>query len=226
MSGDEVTSVLVIDDHPLLRKGVDQLLALDDGLTLVGEAVSGEEGLELARRLAPDIILLDLNMAGMGGHETLRALKTQDPEARVVVLTVSDDEKDVVAALRAGAEGYLLKDMEPEAMLASLHDVAAGKLTLSPRVVGLLGRALRQEALPRTPHEAGLTEREVEVLAALTGGGSNKVIARQLAISEGTVKVHMKNILKKLRLNSRTEAAVWGVSHVPGLAPTDTEASR
>lgn len=217
------TSVLVIDDHPLLRKGVGQLIALDPGLELVGEAASGEEGVEVARRLGPEIVLLDLNMAGMGGHATLRALKALPLETRVVVLTVSDAEEDVIAALRAGAEGYLLKDMEPEAMLASLHDVAAGRMSLSPRVVDLLARALRQEALPRNPEEAGLTEREREVLVALTGGGSNKVIARELRISEGTVKVHMKNILKKLHLNSRTEAAVWAVGHIPGLRPAEAD---
>lgn len=214
MNSGAVTTVLVIDDHPLLRKGVSQLMALDDGLALVGEAASGEEGLELARRLAPEMILLDLNMAGMGGHETLRALRAECPATRVVVLTVSDAEEDIVAALRGGAEGYLLKDMEPEEMLASLRRIAAGELTLSPRVVGLLARALRQEALPRTPDEAGLTERELEVLSTLTEGGSNKVIARHLGISEGTVKVHMKNILKKLHLSSRTEAAVWAAGHL------------
>jgi two-component system nitrate/nitrite response regulator NarL len=206
-------TVLVIDDHPLLRKGVGQLLAMDDSLVLAGEADSGERGLALARRLHPDLILLDLHMKGMGGLETLEALRAMELDSRVIILTVSDDEMDVVAALRLGAEGYLLKDMEPEDLLDGLRRAAAGRLALGSGVADLLARALREEARPRSPEEAGLTERERQVLALLPHGGSNKVIARELGISEGTVKVHIKNLLKKLHLKSRTEAAVWAVEH-------------
>jgi two-component system nitrate/nitrite response regulator NarL len=206
-------TVLVIDDHPLLRKGVSQLLALDDSLELAGEADSGEEGLSLARRLRPDLILLDLHMKGMGGLDTLKALQDADLDSRVIILTVSDDEMDVVAALRLGADGYLLKDMEPEELLDGLRRAASGRLALSPGVADLLARALREEAQPRSPEEAGLTERERQVLALLPQGGSNKLIARELSITEGTVKVHIKNLLKKLHLKSRTEAAVWAVEH-------------
>jgi two-component system nitrate/nitrite response regulator NarL len=217
MPEDRPQTILVIDDHPLLRKGVCQLVDLDDRLAMAGEAASGEAGLELARRLRPDLILLDLHMPGMGGLATLRALKALDLDSRVVVLTVSDSEQDVVEALRAGADGYFLKDMDPEAMLTSLREVAAGKLTLSPGVADLLARALRSEAHPRDPDEAELTRREREILSLLTEGGSNKAIARKLDITEGTVKVHMKGILKKLGLRSRTEAAVWAIGHMnPG----------
>jgi two-component system nitrate/nitrite response regulator NarL len=209
-------TILVIDDHPLLRKGVAQLVALDEHLAMVGEAASGEEGLELARIRRPDLILLDLQMPGMGGLATLKALKALDLDGRVVVLTVSDSEQDVAEALRAGADGYFLKDMEPEAMLAGLREVAAGRLSLSPGVADLLARALRAEAHPRDAEEAGLTLREREILSMLTRGGSNKVIARELGVTEGTVKVHMKGILKKLRLRSRTEAAVWAIGHLEG----------
>jgi two-component system nitrate/nitrite response regulator NarL len=209
----EPQTVLVIDDHPLLRKGVAQLVELEPGLVMAGEAASGEEGLEQARRLTPDLILLDLNMKGMSGLETLRGLKAAGLDARVVVLTVSDNEQDVVEALRGGADGYLLKDMEPEAMLESLRDVAQGRLALSPGIADLLASALRQEARPLNPEEAGLTKRERQILGLLTHGVSNKVIARELGIAEGTVKVHIKNLLKKLHLRSRTEAAVWAVEH-------------
>ena len=206
-------SVLIIDDHPLLRKGISQLLALEDALELIGEAGSGEEGLTLAQQLRPDLILLDLNMKGMGGLDTIKALKATDLDSRVIVLTVSDDEMDVVTALRLGADGYLLKDMEPEDLLDSLRRAGAGRLALSPGVTDLLARALREEAQPRTPEEAGLTERERQVLGLLPHGGSNKSIARELGVTEGTVKVHIKNLLKKLQLKSRTEAAVWVVEH-------------
>jgi two-component system nitrate/nitrite response regulator NarL len=218
MPDDRPQTILVIDDHPLLRKGVAQLVDLDDRLLMAGEAASGEEGLELARRLEPDLILLDLHMPGMGGLATLRALKALDLDSRVIVLTVSDTEQEVVEALRSGADGYFLKDMDPEVMLTSLREVATGKLVLSPGVAELLARALRSGAHPRDADEAELTQREREILSLLTEGGSNKAIARRLDITEGTVKVHMKGILKKLRLRSRTEAAVWAIGH---LGPSD-----
>ena len=216
MNRSATQTVLIVDDHPVWRKGVSQLLALEGSLELVGEADSGEDGLALALRLHPDLILLDLNMKGMGGLETLRALKATELDSRVIMLTVSDDEMDVVTALRYGADGYLLKDMEPEDLLDGLRSAAAGRLALSPGVTDLLAHALREEAQPRTPEEAGLTDRERQVLLLLPHGGSNKAIARELDVTEGTVKVHIKNLLKKLQLKSRTEAAVWVVEHDVG----------
>lgn len=213
MSQPTPNSVLIIDDHPLLRKGVSQLLDLESSLKLVGEADSGESGLALALRLRPDLILLDLNMKGVSGLDTLKALKATELDSRVIILTVSDDEMDVISALRLGADGYLLKDMEPEELLDGLRRAAAGRLALSPGVADLVARALREDALPRTTEAAGLTERERQVLLFLPHGGSNKSIARELGVTEGTVKVHIKNLLKKLHLKSRTEAAVWVVEH-------------
>ncbi len=206
-----ISTVITIDDHPLFRKGVADLIALDDSLSLVGEAASGEEGLMLASKLNPDLILLDLNMKGMDGIETLRAIKNTDISSRVIILTVSDNEEHVVAALRAGADGYLLKDMEPEEILERLQIAAKGRLVISDKLTELLAHALREEASPRDPDKAGLTEREEQILNLIASGLSNKLIARKLDITEGTVKVHVKHLLKKLNLHSRLEAAVWVV---------------
>lgn len=210
---DEVTTVIAIDDHPLFRKGVADLIELEPTLRMVGEAASGEAGIEMAKLLKPDLILLDLNMKGMDGVETLKYIKDEGLDARVIMLTVSDSEEDVVAALRAGADGYLLKDMEPEDTLDYLRQGARGKLVISERLTELLAHALRSEGShPTDAEQAGLTEREYEILQLIAKGLSNKMIARKLDITEGTVKVHVKHLLKKLNLRSRVEAAVWAVN--------------
>ncbi len=213
MPPDTRQTILIVDDHPLFRKGVAQLLALDPAFELVGEAASGAGGYELALSLKPDLILLDLNMRDMTGIETLKAIKAADLDSRVIMLTVSDNEEDVVSALRAGAEGYLLKDMEPEDLLASLKRAASGRTVLSHPLVDMLAHALREDSRPASPDQAGLTEREQAILARIAVGKSNKLIARDLGITEGTVKVHVKHLLKKLNLRSRVEAAVWAVEH-------------
>ena len=211
MNTPTTTSVIIIDDHPLFRKGVSQLIALNDQLHLIGEASSGEEGLELARALEPDLILLDLNMKGMSGIETLRALRDADLAARILILTVSDAADDLVAAIRAGADGYLLKEMEPEDLLAKLKEAAAGQVTLTERLTRLLAHSLREDNKPKDPDQAGLTDQESRILELIAQGKSNKLIARELNIAEGTVKVHVKHLLRKLNLRSRVEAAVWAV---------------
>lgn len=206
----EQQTIITIDDHPLFRKGLADLIDMDDSLLLVGEADSGEDGLALALEFMPDLILLDINMKTMSGLETLRAIKDRDIDSRVLMLTVSDSEEDVIDAIRSGADGYLLKDMEPEDTLASIRAAAEGKLVVSERLTGLLAEALRAEArAPDSTDEAGLTGREAEILKLIAQGLSNKHIARDLFISPATVKVHVKNLLKKLHLNSRVEAAVW-----------------
>lgn len=208
------TTIITIDDHPLFRKGLADLIEMDDSLVLIGEAASGEEGLELALQYEPDLILLDINMKTMSGLDTLRALKSHELDSRVLMLTVSDNEDDVLSAIRLGADGYLLKDMEPEDTLTSIREAAEGKLVVSERLTRLLASALRAEAkAPGTTQEAGLTSREEEILKLIAKGLSNKHIARDLFISPATVKVHVKNILKKLQLNSRVEAAVWYLKH-------------
>ncbi|MFA5530600.1 MAG: two-component system response regulator NarL [Thiohalomonadaceae bacterium] len=212
----ESRTVITIDDHPLFRKGVADLLGMEPSLQLIGEAASGAEGVELAKRLNPDIILLDMNLPGMDGIATLKCLKDADLDARVVMLTVSDSEDNIIAALRGGADGYLLKDMEPEDILERLLLAAEGRTVISERVTELLAQALREEARPKSVQEAGLTEREEEILRLIAQGQSNKLIARQLDISEGTVKVHVKHLLKKLNLRSRIEAALWILKQAPG----------
>ncbi|HEU0202106.1 MAG TPA: two-component system response regulator NarL [Burkholderiaceae bacterium] len=209
--------VLVVDDHPLFRKGVSQLLAMMPDIDATLEAGNGAEALALARQADPDLILLDLNLKGENGLDVLRALKEDDPARRVVMLTVSDAPDDLVAAIRAGADGYLLKDMEPEDLLARLREALSGSLVLGEALAAQLTLALRNEARDtragRNRHIGDLTERELAVLRCLAAGMSNKEIARALEITEGTVKVHVKHMLRKLSFRSRVEAAVWAADH-------------
>ena len=206
-----IVTIVVIDDHPLFRKGAADLLAMDPSMRMVGEASGGEQGLAVVKQQRPDIVLLDLNMKGMDGLETLKAIKAADLDCRVIMLTVSDSEDYVVASLRAGADGYLLKDMEPEDLLQRIQAAARGQFVIGDSVAALIARALREEAKPRTAEDAGLTDRETQILQLIADGLSNKLIARKLDITEGTVKVHVKHLLKKLNLRSRVEAAVWAV---------------
>jgi two-component system nitrate/nitrite response regulator NarL len=214
-------SVIVIDDHPLFRKGVADLLSMTPDLVLVGEASAGESGVRMACALQPDLILLDLEMKGMSGIETLGRLHSADLDARVIMLTVSDREEDVVSALRAGADGYLLKDMEPEEILDALLSAGRGRLVISPRLTELIARALREQSRPVRVDEAGLTPRERQMLDLIADGLSNKGIARQLDLSLGTVKVHVKHLFRKLRLRTRVEVAVWATRQRGGKAGGD-----
>ena len=211
MKPDTPQTLLVIDDHPMFRRAVLQLVHMTGDFEVVGEASSGEEGLEIAQTLKPDMILLDLNMKGMSGIEVLKVIKSWDLDSRVVMLTVSDETSDLVAALRAGADGYLLKEMEPEDLLGKLKEAASGQVTLTERLTRKLAHSLREDALPKPVDEAGLTDQESLILALIAQGKSNKLIARELGIADGTVKVHVKHLLRKLNLRSRVEAAVWVV---------------
>jgi two-component system, NarL family, nitrate/nitrite response regulator NarL len=202
-------SIIIIDDHPLFRKGVSQLIALDKNFAIIAEASSGSEGLALVQSLMPDLVLLDMNMKGMSGIETLRTIKAFDSDILVVMLTVSDEQEDIVAALRAGADGYLLKDMEPEELRSRLINIAEGSLVVSPSLRKYLALAFNPENHTPSLTEAALTEREAQILQLIVTGRCNKLIGRELNITEGTVKVHVKHILKKLNLKSRLEAAVW-----------------
>ncbi|MFA5915124.1 MAG: two-component system response regulator NarL [Burkholderiales bacterium] len=203
--------ILIIDDHPLFRKGVSQLIAMAPHLQLVGEASSGELGVAKAKELDPDLILLDLHMKSMNGLDTLKAIRDAGLDCRVVMLTVSDNADDLVAAIRSGADGYLLKDMEPEDLLAAIDQTLNGSTVIGERLNGMLAHAIREEAAASQRDSASLTRREQEILDGLARGLSNKLIARSLDITEATVKVHVKNLLKKLGFRSRLEAAVWAV---------------
>jgi len=209
MSPPDIHTILVVDDHPLFRKGVIQLIQAAPEFRFVGEAPSGREGIQLALGLHPDMILLDLNMKDMSGIDVLKAIKDEGLDSRVIMLTVSDQSEDLMAALQAGADGYLLKDMEPEDLMRQLADAAHGKITISERLTQLLVASLREKSRPANLTEAGLTEQEHRILDQLVDGKSNKLIAREMNIAEGTVKVHVKHLLKKLNLRSRVEAAVW-----------------
>lgn len=202
--------ILLIDDHPLFRKGVAQLVRADDELELAGEASDGVSGIALAAETDPDLILIDLNMKSVNGIETLRRLKAAGVRGRCVMLTVSDDERDVLDAMKAGADGYLLKDMEPEELCQRIKQSVAGTMVLDGSVAGLLAHALN--APPAATH-TDLTEREREILGLLSDGRSNKEIARVLGISDATVKVHIKHVLSKLNMKSRLEAAVWALQN-------------
>jgi two-component system, NarL family, nitrate/nitrite response regulator NarL len=212
----EKTRVLVIDDHPLFRRGVCQLLALEESFEVIGEAAGGQEGIELTKLHAPDLILLDLNMKGMDGLETLRTLRDMGCDARIILLTVSNTPEDLIAAIRAGSDGYILKDNDPEEILKMISDAMLGQTVISPELTSLLAAALREESLTEGRHHTSLTERENTILKCLSAGMSNKLIARELDIMESTVKVHIRNLLKKLKFRSRVEAAVWAVANPHG----------
>ncbi|WP_410493887.1 two-component system response regulator NarL [Endozoicomonas sp. 8E] len=205
------TSVLLIDDHPLLRKGLAQLIDEEEGLKVVAEVGDGVTGLKLAIEFEPDLILLDLNMKGMDGLETLKAMRAEGVASRVVVLTVSEHRDDIAAMFRAGADGYLLKDMEPEELLSQISQAAMGKLAVDARLAEVLASVLRPDSSETSKIDL-LTPKEREVLQFIAEGDANKVIARKMDISEGTVKVHVKRLLRKLDFRSRVEAAVWWVS--------------
>lgn len=208
----QAASIMLVDDHPLLRKGLQQLIELSDELELVAQAGSGAEALKLGEELDPDLILLDLNMQGMDGLETLERLRAAGVTSRIVMLTVSDADEDVIGAISRGADGYLLKDMEPEQLLLQIERALEGKMVMSEAVTEALATAIRSPRVNTSAQLASLTGRELEILKLIAKGLSNKLIARELDISDGTVKVHVKHLLKKLGLRSRVEAAVWMIN--------------
>lgn len=206
------SSIMLVDDHPLLRKGLRQLITMGGDMEVVAEASNGADAIALANEHDPDLILLDLNMQGMDGLETLRRMREDGITSRIVMLTVSDADEDVLNAISFGADGYLLKDMEPEDMLVQIERALTGKMVLSESVTQVLATAIRNPLIKQDIEKDGLTQREWEILKLIAKGMSNKLIARELDISDGTVKVHVKHLLKKLHLRSRVEAAVWMIN--------------
>ena len=204
-------TLLLVDDHPMMRRALRQLLELEDNLRVIGEAGNGLEALQQVASLQPQLVLLDNNMPEMNGVETLKRLRELNFTGKIVLFTVSDDETDVRDAMRYGADGYLLKDMEPEKLIDQLREVLQGALVISPALTRVLAQALRS---PASASQLDLTDRERQVLKMIASGSSNKVIGNKLGITEGTVKVHVKNLLHKLGLRSRVEAAVWAMEHM------------
>ncbi|MFE9429256.1 response regulator [Kitasatospora sp. NPDC006697] len=203
--------VLLVDDHQVVRRGLRTFLEVQDDIEVVGEAADGAEGVQKACELEPHVVLMDVKMPGMDGIEALRRLKQQGSTARVLIVTSFTEHRTVVPALRAGAAGYVYKDVDPEALAGAIRAVHAGHVLLQPELAGTL---LAEDA-PRASQGRGstLTEREREVLGHLADGRSNREIARALSLSEKTVKTHVSNILMKLDLADRTQAALWAVRH-------------
>jgi len=206
----EPIRVLVVDDHQVVRQGLRVFLDVQPDLDVVGEAGDGETAVALVEELAPDVVLLDLKMPGMGGVDTMRLLRDRGVPARVLVLTSYTDPASVVPALRAGAAGYVYKDIEPEALAQAIRAVNAGRVLLEPAVAAALLDGDPGAGRPER-HLPALTDREREVLGQLALGRSNREIARALVVAEKTVKTHVSSILSKLDLADRTQAALYAV---------------
>ncbi len=207
--------VLIADDHAVLRHGLRLILNEADDLTVIGEAANGEEALKLALELQPDVILMDVNMPDLDGIEATRRIRAVQPNTQVLILTISNKDKDLFEAVKAGARGYLLKSSQSSQVIDVIRRIAAGETILPP---DLVGRVLDELTHP-TPTPELLTRREREILQLVARGLGNKEIANKLYISENTVKTHIRHILEKLNLNNRAEAAAYAVR--TGLVPED-----
>jgi len=209
----EPIRVVVVDDQELFRRGLTMLLAVESGIEVVGEAGDGIEGTELASTAAPDVVLLDIRMPKLSGIEACLAIKEAVPSAKIIMLTVSDEEADLYEAVKSGASGYLLKDSSIEEVAQAVRVVADGQSLISPSMAVKLIDEFKQMSRPERNKLPGLrlTERELEVLRLVAQGLNNREIARQLFISENTVKNHVRNILEKLQLHSRMEAVMYAV---------------
>ncbi|MBM9622373.1 response regulator [Streptomyces zhihengii] len=203
--------VLLVDDHQVVRRGLRTFLEIQDDIEVVGEAADGDEGVARAEELKPHVVLMDVKMPGTDGIEALRRLRELANPAKVLIVTSFTEQRTVVPALRAGAAGYVYKDVDPEALAGAIRSVHAGHVLLQQEVAGAL---LSQDAHGGTGGRGpSLTEREREVLGLIADGRSNREIARALVLSEKTVKTHVSNILMKLDVADRTQAALWAVRH-------------
>ncbi len=224
MTGTEVGGaapirLLIADDHAIVREGLRALIETEPDMELVGEAVNGEDAVEKARSLKPDVILLDLVMPRMGGIEAIAEIKRDNPGARILVLTSFAEEEKVFPAIKTGALGYLLKDASPRDLLEGIRNVFSGESSLHPNIARKLIRELSVQSGP--PTEEPLSERELDVLNLVARGLSNQEIAEQLVISERTVRTHVGHILDKLHLASRTQAALYALRK--GIARLDPD---
>lgn len=209
--------IFLIDDHNLFRSGVKALLARQPDFEVVGEAADGLEGLKRAKQLKPDVVLLDLNMPGISGREAVKMLVEELPQTQVLMLTVSEDAEDLMDTLKSGARGYLLKNIDADYLVESIRRAARGEAVMSPQMTSKLVRGLQaggaEVVLPQAAEKDRVSPREREVLALLARGASNKEMARELQLAESTIKIHVQNILRKLNLSSRVQAAVYAVEH-------------
>jgi two-component system nitrate/nitrite response regulator NarL len=206
--------ILIVDDHRLFREGLQSLLHRRN-IDVVAAVGDGNEGIKLARELNPDIILLDMRMPIIDGISVLIQLKKRELNMPIVILTTSSNEQDLLEALKNGASGYLLKDMEPDALVTALRDINAGKTVVAPHLTSVLVRFIQGDttAIEKQGPFSALTPREGEILKLIADGQGNKLIARNLGISDGTVKLHVKAVLRKLEVHSRVEAAVMYIEH-------------
>lgn len=209
--------ILLIDDHTLFRSGVSALLQRQADFEVVDEAADGLEGVKRAKQHHPDVILLDINMPGLSGIETLQLLTQDLPGTAVVMLTVSEDIDELSAAMRAGACGYLLKDIDPDTLAASIRKAAAGQSVVAEHMTAKLIDQMRRPVPPAAPRADGggemLTAREREIIRELARGASNKEIARALDLAESTVKIHVRNVLRKLKMTSRLQVAIYAMEN-------------
>lgn len=206
--------VLIVDDHTLFRSGIKSLLQRHEEFEIVEEAGDGLEGIKRAKSLQPDVVLLDLHMPGISGREAVKLIVEEVPGTNVLMLTVSEDADDLLETLKAGATGYLLKNIETETLVDAIRRAARGESVVSPQMTAKLIQGVRSQsrAAPAVEKEK-LSPREREILGCLARGESNKEIARALELAESTVKIHVQNIFKKLNLSSRVQAAVYAVEH-------------
>ncbi len=205
--------ILLVDDHTLFRSGIRLLLQRNPEFEVIGEAADGLEGVKRAKELKPDIVLLDLHMPGLSGLDAIGLILQDSPACQVVLLTVSEDAEDLAMALKKGAAGYLLKNIDADYLLESLRRVMRADAVISPDMTAKLVASFRKPAPPATNELKKLTPREGEMLAQLALGLSNKEIARKLDVAESTVKIHLQSILKKLGVNNRVQAAIYAVEH-------------
>jgi two-component system nitrate/nitrite response regulator NarL len=206
-------SILLVDDHALFRSGIRSLLQRQPDFSVVGEAADGVEGIKRVQQLQPDVVLLDLNMSGMSGIESLQLMQQSSPKTAIIMLTVSEDAEDLTAALQAGACGYLIKNIDADYLIRAIRRAAAGETVVAEAMTGKLVAQLQagtQRGEPSSELDK-LTPREKDIIACLARGESNKMIARTLDLAESTVKIHVQNVLKKLKLTSRVQAAVYAV---------------
>jgi len=201
--------VIIVDDHSVVRQGLRMFLALEEDIEILGEASNGQEAVSMVKQLQPDVVIMDLLMPVMDGVTATQIIRRDHPDTEVLALTSVLEDAQIVNAIRAGAIGYLLKDTQADELCRAIRAAAAGQVQLSPKVAE---RLMREIKTPKDPvEEAQLTEREIDVLRLLAGGKANKEIAQELHISETTVKTHVSNVLMKLGVPSRTQAALYAV---------------